>query len=143
MWVAIAAWVLMSTLVGWLAHRQGRNVWYWLAISLALTPLLGGVLLMMARPPAPQGDTHYTVTHDMELTHARCPHCAEYVLPELTRCPYCKGELQPNTALIEERRAEKQAEEQGLAAQLRLNRLLSVGIVIGIAVLIAVLFTLR
>lgn len=137
----VIAWLLLSLGVGWLAHLRERNGWYWGIASVVLSPLLAGVVLMMAKPPVSL-ETHYTITHDMELTHAKCPHCAEYVLPELTRCPYCKGPLEPNPQLIEERRAEKLAEEQGYEAQRRLNKMLSLGIVLGIALLIAILFTL-
>lgn len=138
----LVLWVVLSAGMGHLAHRRERNGFYWFVASLLLTPLLAFVMLMMVKPQ-PSLETHYTITHDMALTHAQCPHCREYVLPELSRCPYCKGELEPNPELIAERVADKQAQETALEAQRRQNKQLSWGIVLGIAVLLVILATLR
>ncbi len=139
----LGIWVVLSAGVAWLAHRGQRSGFYWLLTGLVLSPLLAFVLLMMAKPRLKSDHSVYTITHDMALTHAQCPHCAEYVLPELSSCPYCKGAIEPNPQLIEERLADKRAEEQALHTQRRLNKRLGVAIVLVTALLFAVLASIR
>jgi ribosomal protein L32 len=99
----------------------------WLTISIFISPLLGFALLMMLKDLAAE-EFMESVTQDMELTHVKCSHCAEYVLPEATVCKYCGSALTPQPTLVEQRVAEKLAEAQEVIAGRRNNFLISVAI---------------
>jgi hypothetical protein len=120
--------------VGFLAKQRGRGVLSWTAISVLISPLLGFVVLMMMKDLA-LADALDTVTHDLELTHVKCSHCAEYVLPEATVCPYCRGNITPQPEYVQQRIAEKLAETEEIQAGKQGNMIIGLGIVVGIAII--------
>jgi hypothetical protein len=125
-------YVLFAFAVGVLARQRGRSLLNWGVISLVLTPLLAFVVLMMKEDLA-LADAMDTVTHDMELTHVKCVHCAEYVLPEATVCHYCQGALVPQPEFVKQRLEEKLAEQRELQAGKQANFIIGMSIVVGIA----------
>ncbi len=129
----IALWVLFAGAVGLLAKQRGRGPLAWTLIAVVISPLLGFAVLMMSKDLA-LAEALDTVTHDMDLTHVKCPHCAEYVLPEANVCPYCRGKLVPNPEFVKQRLAEKLAEEEELQAGRQYNFIIGVGIVIAISI---------
>lgn len=84
----VIGWILLALAVGVWAHNRGRAGFAWFVLSLFISPLLGlvfcGVSRDLSKPQAPSG-----------ATHVKCPACAEYVLPEATRCKHCGGALVP------------------------------------------------
>jgi hypothetical protein len=120
-------WLVFAAVVGLMAKQRGRSMGGWLTISIFISPLLGFALLMMLKDLAAE-EFMESVTQDMELTHVKCSHCAEYVLPEATVCKYCGGALTPQPTLVEQRVAEKLAEAQEVIAGRRNNFLISVAI---------------
>ncbi len=129
----IVLWVVFAGAVGMLAKQRGRGPLAWTLIGIVISPLLGFVVLMMSKDLA-LAEALDTVTHDMDLTHVKCPHCAEYVLPEASVCPYCRGKLVPNPEFVKQRVAEKLAEEEELQAGRQYNLIIGVGIVIAISI---------
>ncbi len=125
-------YVLFAFAVGVLARQRGRSLLNWGVISLVFTPLLAFVVLMMKEDLA-LADAMDTVTHDMELTHVKCVHCAEYVLPEATVCHYCQGALVPQPEFVKQRLEEKLAEQRELQAGKQANFIIGMSIVVGIA----------
>lgn len=96
-WVFV--WIMLAVAVGVWAHNRGRAGFAWTLLSLVISPLLGlvfcGVSKDLSKPAAPSA-----------ATHVKCPACAEYVLPEATRCKHCGGDLVPQpgaTALQRDR----------------------------------------
>lgn len=130
----LALWVVFSGALGMLAKQRGRSFLVWMLVGIAISPLLGFVVLMMAKDLA-LAEALDTVTHDMDLTHVKCPHCAEYVLPEASVCPYCRGKLTPNPEFVKERVAAKLAEEEELQASRQYNFIIGIGIVVAISIL--------
>ena len=127
-------YVLFAFAVGVLARQRGRSLLNWGVISLVFTPLLAFVVLMMKQDLA-LADAMDTVTHDMELTHVKCVHCAEYVLPEATVCHYCHGALVPQPEFVKQRLEEKLAEQRELQAGKQANFIIGMSIVVGIAII--------
>ena len=127
-------WLVFALGVGFLAKQRGRGVLSWTAISVLISPLLGFVVLMMMKDLA-LADALDTVTHDLELTHVKCSHCAEYVLPEATVCPYCRGNITPQPEYVQQRIAEKLAETEEIQAGKQGNMIIGLGIVVGIAII--------
>ena len=127
-------YVLFAFAVGVLARQRGRSLLNWGVISLVFTPLLAFVVLMMKQDLA-LADAMDTVTHDMELTHVKCVHCAEYVLPEATVCHYCQGTLVPQPEFVKQRLEEKLAEQRELQAGKQANFIIGMSIVVGIAII--------
>lgn len=132
-------WALFALAVGYLASQRGRSMLNWTLISLIASPILGFVLLMMNRDLA-LADVIDTVTHDLELTHVKCVHCAEYILPEAAVCPYCRGTVTPQPEVVQARLKEKLEEVEEIQASKQGNVIIGIGIVVGIA-LIGWLFT--
>jgi hypothetical protein len=126
-------WLVFSAVVGITARQRGRGMMGWMMISIVISPLLGFVLLMMLKDLAAQ-EFMESVTQDMELTHVKCTHCAEYVLPEATVCTYCGGALTPQPAIVQQRVAERLAEAQEVIEGRRNNFLISLAIAIFIAI---------
>lgn len=132
-------WFAFAFAVGFLAKQRGRSLFNWFVISAIASPVLGFVLLMMMKDLA-LADALDTVTHDLELTHVKCVHCAEYILPEASVCPYCRNTVTPQPEFVKQRLAEKMAETQEIQAGKQGNFIIGIGIVVGIS-LIAWLFT--
>lgn len=84
-------WFMLAVAVGVWAHNRGRSGFAWMLLSLVISPLLGlvfcGVSKDLSKPAEPSA-----------ATHVKCPACAEYVLPEATRCKHCGGALVPQPA---------------------------------------------
>lgn len=43
----------------------------------------------------PQGESHKTRSKSLQKHIVVCPHCGAEALDHMTKCPECKGELQP------------------------------------------------
>lgn len=132
-------WLAFAVAVGFLAKQRGRSLFNWFIVSAIVSPVLGFVLLMMMKDLA-LADALDTVTHDLELTHVKCEHCAEYILPEASVCPYCRNAVTPQPESVKQRLAEKMAETEEIQAGKQGNFIIGIGIVVGIS-LIAWLFT--
>lgn len=130
----IGLWLAFAFAVGMLAKQRGRGVVTWFLISALISPLLGFVVLMMKQDLA-LAEALDSVTHDMELTHVKCIHCAEYVAPEASVCPYCRGAITPQPEYVQQRVAEKLAETQEIQAGKQGNMVIGLGIVVGISLI--------
>lgn len=135
-----ALWLAFAFGVGMLAKQRGRGVITWFLVSVVLSPLLGFAMLMM-KPDLALAVALDSVTHDMDLTHVRCVHCDEYVEPEASVCPHCRGTLVPQPEFVQQRIAEKLAEAEEIQASKQGNMVVGMGIIVGIT-LIAWLSTL-
>lgn len=127
-------WLVFSVGVGMLAKQRGRSFINWALISLAITPLLGFAIVMMQKDLA-LAEALDTVTHDMELTHVKCVHCAEYVLPEASVCPYCRRNIIPQPEYVQKRLAEKMAETEEIQTGKQGNMIIGLAIVTGICII--------
>jgi len=126
-------WLAFAAALGVLAKQRGRRAFAWFLIGSVLSPLLGFVLLMMSKDLA-LSEAVDTITHDMDLTHVKCPKCSEYVMPEATVCPYCRSALQPNPEYVRQRLAEKLAEEEELQKGRQFNFIIATGVAVAIAI---------
>ena len=127
-------WFFFALGVGMLAKHRGRSAVSWFLISAVVSPLLGLVIVMMMKDLA-LADALDTVTQDIELTHVKCAHCAEYVLPEATVCPYCRSKITPQPDFVKQRVAEKLAETEEIQAGKQGNMVIGMGIAGGISVI--------
>ncbi len=130
----IALWLAFAFGVGMLANHRGRGTITWFLISVFISPLLGFVVLMMKQDLA-LAVALDSVTHDMELTHVKCVHCQEYVAPEASVCPYCRGTITPQPEYVKQRVAEKLAETEEIQAGKQGNMVIGMGIIVGISVI--------
>lgn len=135
----VALWLIFSFAVAMLAKQRGRGAITWFIVCVVISPLLGFAVLMM-KPDLALADAIDTITHDLEMTHVHCVHCHEYVLPEASVCPYCRGTLTPQPEYVKQRLAEKLAETEELQAGKQGNMVIGIGIVVGISIM-AWLFT--
>lgn len=126
-------WLAFAAALGMLAKQRGRGPFAWFLIGAVLSPLLGFVLLMMSKDLA-LSEAMDTITHDMEMTHVKCPKCTEYVMPEATVCPYCRNALQPKPEYVKQRMADKLAEEAELQRGRQFNFIIATGVAVAIAV---------
>lgn len=131
-------WVGFAIGVAMLAKQRGRGPVVWFLIALPLTPLLAFVILMMLKDLAAE-EFMESITHDLDLTHVKCPQCAEYVLPEATVCKYCGAALNPQPDYVKKRVEEKLQEAQEIIEGHRFNFLIAGGIVVGIVILVTLL----
>ena len=82
-------WLLLCVLVGVFAHKRGRFGFGWGVISLALSPLVGWLVVLAlpdARKPMLTGKV---IT---EATHMNCWSCREVIRRDARTCPHC-GEV--------------------------------------------------
>lgn len=134
MLVFVILWLVLTIYVAVLARQRGRHFAGWMAFAFFASPLLAGVVLMM-KPDLAEKDFVESVTQDMELTHVKCPHCAEYVRPEASKCKYCQNKLTPQPGLGQKRVQERMDEglEDIKAAQS--NTIIMASLALGAAML--------
>ncbi len=85
---ALGLWVLLCVVVGFVAMGRGRSGFAWALLSMIITPLLAGLLLLLLRNLADG-------TRPNPWTHVRCPDCAEFVPMQARVCSHCGCRLVP------------------------------------------------
>lgn len=135
-------WVGLSMAVSMLAKHRGRRRWVWFICSLGLTPLLAFGLLMM-KDDLTVKDFVETVSQSLDVTHVRCPHCAEYVLPEAHVCKYCHGRLAPQDPSVVRQKAQARIDAGLEEIQAREQTIIiSGGVAVGFALLVWLIYAL-
>jgi len=86
--VFIFVWVLLSVFFGKWNESRGNSFWSIFFISLLLSPLLGGLCVLL-NPPDKQGvEEKILLSGEMK----KCPACAELIKLEAIKCKHC-GEM--------------------------------------------------
>lgn len=81
-------WVGVSLAIGILAGKRGRGSGTWFVLSMLISPLLAGMLLMLSAN-----------LHDDDnnpKTHRKCPACAEMIKREAVKCKHCGSDVKPD-----------------------------------------------
>jgi hypothetical protein len=82
----VLGWFVLSIVVMILADRRGRMSVIWFFLSLVISPLLAG-LLVLALP---------NLTEERAAAErAPCPMCAEPIQRTANLCPHCRSTLPP------------------------------------------------
>jgi hypothetical protein len=81
----LVLWVLLSIAVGAYARSKGTSLWFGLALSLVLSPLIGALIVAVHRPPEAVLEQRALASGKFK----KCPACAELVKAEATRCKHC------------------------------------------------------
>ncbi len=118
----VIVWIVASVAVGLYASGRGRGSGNWFLIALVLSPLLA--LLLCAASKNLKADAE----KPSDLTHARCPACAEYVLPTANTCKHCGGKLVPDHGFTARIAGEQR---QAAAKKNLIAGIVLVGLVIG------------
>lgn len=87
-------WILLAVAVGMLASKRGRSGFGWFLLSALLSPLLGFIFVLVAKDLSQSTPSQAIIGPSVD-THVKCPHCAEWVLPEASVCKHCGGALTP------------------------------------------------
>ena len=135
MLVFVILWLILTLYVAVLARQRGRHFFGWLVFALLASPLMAGVVLLM-KPDLAEKDFVESVTQDMEVTHVKCPHCAEYVRPEASKCKYCQNKLTPQPGLGERRLQERLDEGLEDIKATQSNTIIIASLVFGAAALV-------
>jgi ribosomal protein L32 len=91
---AVVLWFTLALAVGLWAGNRGRGSGTWFLIALVISPLLAAIFLGVSTNLAAAQLVAGAVPSDS--THARCPACKEYVLPEANVCKHCGAALTPD-----------------------------------------------
>lgn len=101
-------WLVLAVVVGIIAANRGRSGFGWFLISLAISPLIGGILVLALGSPK--------VDPASDGEHKKCPACAEWVMREAVKCKHCGEQLLPNAAPASAARPEFVAPSPGSVA---------------------------
>lgn len=138
--VMVLFWLGLSVGVAMIARNRGRRSWLWFLLAMVASPLLAFAVLMLMVDLKVQ-DFVETVSQSIEATHVRCPHCAEYVLPEASVCKYCKGKLVPQDSTVFHDGVKQKIDEE--VAQIKAseyNVMVVGGAAIGFGILVWLIF---
>lgn len=87
----VAFWIGLSVVVGALASARGRNGGGWFVLSLCISPVIAGLLVMVF-----PRQTDVLAEREIDAGVSRkCPMCAELVRIEARRCRHCGADLTP------------------------------------------------
>lgn len=97
----LAFWFVGSIIVGIIASSRERSGFGYFMLSLLLSPLLIGVLVLAIGKPdgaPPAVVAVATDTGDIATpeTHVRCPDCRELVRIDARKCKHCGTALIPS-----------------------------------------------
>ncbi len=81
-------WFLFSLAAAVYATNKGRSGLGWFLISILLSPLIGLIFLAVSKDLAATASASPSA-----LTHRKCPHCAELILPDAKVCKHCNREV--------------------------------------------------
>lgn len=92
----VAFWLIGAIVVGVIASNYGRTGFGWFMLSLILSPLICGILVLAlgktGQAAASRDESGERVSPD---THVRCPDCRELVRKDARKCKHCGSALIP------------------------------------------------
>ena len=95
--IIILFWIGLAIAVGVFASNRGRSGFGWFLLAVLISPLLGGIFLLLAKnltPQIPQVVTIARSDDDFDYTK-KCPRCAEDVKRAAQVCRFCGHEFTP------------------------------------------------
>lgn len=95
----IIAWVFASFIVALLAIKNGRSGFAYFLLSVILSPLLTGLLVLVIGKSGnvAQGHAPGTAPSAPGLNETRCPDCREVIRSDARKCKHCGTALTSNT----------------------------------------------
>jgi len=87
--VLIITWIAFSIVAGVIASNKGRSSVGFFFLALVLSPVLGIISALIAKPDQKKIDKSIIATGDSK----KCPFCAEVIKAEAMVCRYCGREL--------------------------------------------------
>lgn len=86
----LGLWFFLAFVVGAYARRKGLRAGKFTFLSMAFTPILGLIVVLLARP-----DEAMLVARGLRR---KCPHCAELIRADANVCRFCGRDLPPKHA---------------------------------------------
>jgi hypothetical protein len=118
-------WFGLAVVIGIWASNKGRHGFGWFLLACIISPLLAAAFLAVVRN---KSQVQQLDTIPNEETHVRCVHCAEYVLPQATKCKHCGSDITP-VHDFKQRQAESNQSKKDEDAK---NLLIGIAFVIGL-----------
>lgn len=122
-------WVAFSIAAAIFASSRGRSGFAWFLVSMIISPLIAFVFIAVMKNEAMPPVTTKTPTSE---THVKCPSCAEFVLPEASKCKHCGSELKPDPGYVQRKAVEKQKLEDELQHDTYVGWSIVAGIVLAV-----------
>tara|TARA_R110000851_G_scaffold333531_1_gene514857 strand:+ start:38719 stop:39015 length:297 start_codon:yes stop_codon:yes gene_type:complete len=93
----VGVYLIICIVIGVWAGSWGRNGFLWFLLALIISPLISGIILLIAGSSTPRSQRGIIINGEKITpnTHVICPDCAEYVKKEARVCKHCGTKLKP------------------------------------------------
>lgn len=91
----LAFWIIACVIVGIVAGSNGRSGFGYFVLSLFISPVLGGLLVLGLGKSAAATAGADAEGKPTPKTHVRCPDCRELVRMDARKCKHCGTALPP------------------------------------------------
>jgi uncharacterized paraquat-inducible protein A len=91
-------WVGFALVVAFLASSRGRSSVGWFLLSLVISPLLAGLLVLALGRAGPHKPLMDQLFEPAQAQEVRCTECREVVRHDARRCKHCGATLVPQVS---------------------------------------------